>query len=344
MIVTIVLAWLYASVWALVIGNLVSALTTTLFSHVLVPEIRNRLHMNRGAAVSLLHFGKWVFFGTICTFVGNQSDRLVIGKLSLTLLGVYHIGAALAAIPITLLGTIAMQLVFPLYARLLQRGRPAAASFARVHPACAGFAAFLVSALIAAGPTFIQLAYDSRYQGASWIVPILAVGAWFQMLEILIDAKLWGLGKANVSAVSNFAKVLALPLLAVLGYWLAGIEGLIVGFAASDLVRYAVSVWYVRRYHRVPVLRYDVSLTILIVTVSTIALAAGEWLWADPATLLQVPGGGDLPAALSPEKNWTQLLRRFATELGLVALLWGIVLLISWSKGIVRTSWREDEM
>src|SRR5262249_24993573 len=67
MAVTIGLAWLYASVWALVIGNLVSALTNMACSHVLVRGVRNRLHWDRTALTSLLHFGRWVFFGTVFT-------------------------------------------------------------------------------------------------------------------------------------------------------------------------------------------------------------------------------------------------------------------------------------
>ncbi len=354
MAVTIGLAWLYASVWALVIGNLVSAFTNMAWSHLLVPGIRNRLHWDRTALMSLLHFGRWVFFGTICTFLGNQGDRLVIGKLSLILLGIYHMGAILAAIPLALLGTIAMQLVFPLYSRLLEKGRTAPAAFARVHPACAGFAAFLVTGLIAAGPTFIRGAYDSRYQGAGWIVQILAVGAWFQMLETLIDALLWGLAKANVSAYSNLAKVLSLPVLATLGYWLHGIEGLIIGFAATDLVRYGVSVWYIRRHQGVPILRYDLCLSLLILAVSVAALLTGELLWADRLRPQHLAVFSTLPAAgwpatvpwcalpLSYQKDWGRILPRFATEVGVVVLLWGVILLVAWYRRIVRTSWGED--
>jgi len=354
MAATIGLAWVYPSVWALVVGNLVSALTNMAWSHVLVPGVRNRPRWDRTALAGLLHFGKWVFFGTAFTFLGNQGDRLVIGKLSLILLGVYHMGAMLATIPTTLLSTLAGQLVFPLYSRLLKKGRPAPEAFARVHPACAGFAAFLVTGLIASGPTFIRGAYDARYIGAGWIVQILAVGAWCQMLEILIDALLWGLGKANVSAFSNLAKVVALPVLAPLGYWLNGIEGMIVGFAATDLVRYGVSVWYAQRYERAPILRYDLCLCLFIVAVSAAALTAGELLWPDRvqpqffATLGAAPQAG-FPAAipwpaliLNRQKDWARILPRFATEVGVVVLLWSAILLIAWRKRIVRTSWGVD--
>jgi O-antigen/teichoic acid export membrane protein len=322
--VTVGLALVYPSVWTLVIGNLISAVMTMACSHMLVRGVRNRLQWDRSALIDLLRFGKWVLFSTACTFIGNQGDRLVIGKLSLMLLGVYHVGANLAAIPIGLFGTIAMQLIFPLYSRMLKRGRSVPTIFAGIHPASAGLAAFLVSGLIATGPTFVELVYDSRYRGAGWIVQILGVGAWFQMLEILIDAMLWGLAKAHVSGFSNLAKVLALAVLAPVGYWLYGVPGLIVGFVATDLVRYGVSMWYARQYYGAPILRYDLSLCLLIASVSLAALAVGEWLGRDQ------------------NHDWTPLLFRFMTEAGVVVLMWGLILVIAWHKGIVRTSWRES--
>jgi O-antigen/teichoic acid export membrane protein len=345
--VTVGVAWVYPSVWALVVGNLVAAVLETLGSHLLVPDVRNRLRWDRTALGDLVHFGKWIFFGTIFTFLGGQADRLVIGKLSLLLLGVYHIGAMLTAIPSALLGTLSGQVVFPLYSRVLEMGRSVGETFARVHPPMAGFAAYMVSGLIASGPTFIRCAYDPRYAAAGWMVQVLALGAWFQMLEVLVDALLWGLGRAKVTAVSNAIKVLSLPVLAPLGYFLGGLEGMVLGFVATDFVRYGVSMWYIRR-RGAPILRYDLALTLLIGVVSLAGLAAGQLLWPDRVlprhlALLGVAPDAGLPGGLpwgalglSLKKDWGRLLPRFATEVAVVTLLWGLILLAAWRKGVVR--------
>jgi O-antigen/teichoic acid export membrane protein len=347
---TIVLAWAYRSVWALVAGNLISAVLEMLGSHLLVPDVRNRLRWDRTAIGDLLHFGKWVFVGTIFTFLGGQADRLVIGKLSLALVGIYGIGASLTAIPVALMGTLTAQVVFPLYSRVLHAGRTTTQAFARVHPLFAMFAAYTVSGLIAAGPTFIRCSFDPRYYDATWMVQILALGVWFQMLELLIDALLWGLGRAKVTAFANAAKALSLPILASLGYFLGGMEGMVVGFVATDLVRYGVSAWYIRR-QGAPILRYDVTLTLLIGVVSLAALAAGRLLW--PARVLPEQLGAlalapdaSLPAGLpwaglvlAFKKDWAVLLPRFATEVVVVTLLWALILLVAWRKKIVRTTW-----
>lgn len=348
--VTVLLAWLYGSVWALAVGNLASAVLEMLGSHLLVPDVRNRLRWDRTAVGDLMHFGKWVFFGTMFTFLGGQTDRLVIGRLSLVLLGVYHIGATLTAIPSALMGALSAQVVFPLYSRVLHAGRTVPEAFARVHPLFAGFAAYAVSGLIASGPTFIRCAYDARYYEAGWMVQVLAVGVWFQLLEVLVDALLWGLGRPSVTALSNVAKALAVPVLASLGYLLGGLEGMIVGFVATDLVRYGVSAWYIRR-QGAPILRYDVTLSLLIAAVSLSGLTAGRLLWPDRVRAEYLGVLGFAPDAAFPaaipwaafgpgfRKDWPLLLSRFSTEVAVVTLLWALILLVAWRMRIVRTSW-----
>jgi O-antigen/teichoic acid export membrane protein len=368
MAVTITWVWLYPTVWALVGSNLIGAGLGMAFSHLFLPGPRNRFRWDRSALKEMFHFSKWIFFGTIFTFLGGQADQLVVGKLEvpgagsgsgLELLGVYRIAVMLAAIPTTLLGTLASQLVFPLYNRVLHGGRGLREAFCKVHPAPSGFAAFIVTGLIAAGPTFIAIAYDWRYQEAGWMIQVLAVGAWFQMLEITDDALLWALGRAHVTAYSNAFKVVAILVLVPVGYWLGGIEGLIIGFVGSDLVRYGWSMLYLRR-QGLPTLRYDVSFSVLIGVVSVACLFAGRAVApprflpesapslaaAGPAVAAPAAPGTGFPAtmpwgdlAVVHKKDWPRLWLRFGTEVGAVVLLWAIIFAVGWSRGMFRLSW-----
>jgi hypothetical protein len=103
------------------------------------------------------------------------------------------------------------------------------------------------------------------------------------MLESTGGAMLWAAGQSRTSAVSNAAKALSVPLLAAVGFRLGGLPGLLLGFAAADLVRYAVTA---AALHRAgcPVLRYDLPLTALIALTALPALwlgqsAGGSWKW-----------------------------------------------------------------
>jgi O-antigen/teichoic acid export membrane protein len=321
----IVIVWVcyQRTVWALVVGNLIGSVAVMAGSHLFLPGIRNRLHWDRTAVREVLHFGRWIFLGTMLTFVGDQADRLVLGKLDLVLLGVYSIGVTLAQVPTGLLERLNWQLVFPLYSRAYHQRVPVRAAFAKVHVATTGLAAFMVTGLIATGPAFIRCVYDDRYWAAAWMVQLLAVGAWFRMLEATGDSFLLSLGKSGVSAISNGAKVIVIPILVPLGYWLGGIfggetgkvPGLIVGFVGGDLVRYAVTAWLIRR-EGMPILRYDVLMSLAIGLTSALVWQINSLAWAEG-------------------HKWL----RFGVEVLAVVLLWAVLAAVGWFQGTLRLSW-----
>src|SRR5262249_45454292 len=154
---------------------------------------------------------------TACGFLAGQADRLVIGKLSLDVLGVYHLGASLANMPTMLVVTLSGQLVFPLYSRLLQSGQDIRTSFAGIHQAAAGFAALLVTGMLCTGPLFIRCLYDNRYQDAGWFLQLLTIAAWFTMLQNTGERVLVADGQTRPLALAHAGKLAVLPVVLFVG-------------------------------------------------------------------------------------------------------------------------------
>jgi O-antigen/teichoic acid export membrane protein len=306
------IAWVcyYPTVWALVLSNLFSASIHLTASHFLIPGYRNRFHWEPAAFKELLHFGKWVFVSTLCTFLANQADKLLVGLGSLALLGVYNFAAQLAAIPGQLMATLSWQLVFPLYSRRVQAGEDVRGAVATVHPLAAGVAAFLTAGLLGAGPRLVAFLYDSRYQEAGWMLQLLAVAVWFQTLETLESSVLWTLGRTRAPALSNAAKLVALSALVPLGHWLDGFRGMLLGFVASDAIRYAVTLWALRQ-QGIGLLRMDALLSALVALSAALTVAAGAAI-----------GAGDG----SRMGRFVQL----AVESGVVTLFWSAVVAGWW--------------
>ncbi len=345
--VTVIWALASPSVWALAFGGVIGAVLRTALSHLMLPGYRSRFAWDSSAVHELLHFGKWIYFGTACTFLAGQSDSFVVGKFSMALLGVYGLAQNLAQVPAGLIGAFSGQLVFPLYSRLHQEGRDIRHVFGRVHLASAGFAALLIAGLIATGGPLILCLYDPRYRDATWMLPILAVGVWFTVLESIGGAVLWATGQPRVSAFSNGAKTLALPVLLPLGYWLDDIPGMIVGFVAGDLVRYAVTAWALYR-QGLPVVRYDLSLTLFIAAASIVAMMVGQWLWPYPfrpevlSAFAVAPDAG-FPGAVPwgalvapPKRDWSNALMRIGIQGTTVVALWSVAAWFCWSRGMAR--------
>jgi len=340
-------AWYSPSVWALVAGSVVTPLLTMLLSHIVIPGFHNRLRWDREAVHDLLHFGKWIYISTACTFLAGQADRLVVGFQSLALLGVYHFATQLAQIPAQLMSAFSGQLVFPLYSKLHQSGRDIREYFERIHLVGAGFAALLIAGVIATGQSVVQCIYDQRYQGAAWMLPLLAIGVWFQVLESLEGSILWALGRSRPSAISNAGKVVALFVAVPVGYHLWEIPGMVLGFVAGDFVRYVLTVWFLR-FEGLGVLRYDIAMSVFIITASFAGIAAADWLRPYPiragllAALAATPDShwpGTIPWAglkASYTKDYATMFVRLLIEGGVVVGLWSVAALACWRAGLLK--------
>lgn len=71
-IVTVLLAWIYESIWALAVGSIVSVVAETILSHLILPSHRHRFHFEGKSLSGLLRFGKWIFLSTMVGYFGGH--------------------------------------------------------------------------------------------------------------------------------------------------------------------------------------------------------------------------------------------------------------------------------
>jgi O-antigen/teichoic acid export membrane protein len=300
------------SVWALLSGALATAIARMVATHLVLPGRVNRFAWDRDALGALVRFGRWVFVSTALTFLtGYSVDRLVFGRLvPLDMLGIYHVAAMLAALPTTALGHLAQQVVFPVYARVHLSGGDLQKVFRDARLPIQIAAGWALSGLIAGGPTAMRLIYDERWWGGGWVIQVLAAAAWFLVCESTQGAALLARGEARFVAAGSLAKLVAMVACIVAGYLWFGFEGAVVGFALSEVARYAVSVWAVRRVG-LDALGLDLGLTAFVALVG-----GGVWLAAEALHDVGVPVFAEaLLVALVVTLAWWPLARRPLREL-----------------------------
>ena len=164
------------SIWALIAGNVCSALVMVLLSHVWLPGVRNRLEWDHPAFLEILHFGKWLFLSSIFGFFVNQGDRLLLGgMINATLLGVYMIAFGIFNSVEALLNMIIHDVSFSALSEVV-RGRPAdlKSSYYRLHFVIGATAYFCCGILMFSGQSLIGSLYDRRYEQAGWMLEIIA--------------------------------------------------------------------------------------------------------------------------------------------------------------------------
>jgi O-antigen/teichoic acid export membrane protein len=274
-VLMIVWAWYSRSIWPLVGGGLASAAITLALSHTILPGVRNRFCFDREAAGELFRFGRWIFISTVLSFLASQADRLVFGKnITLAELGVYSVAAMMALLPTQAILKVGSSVIFAAYSRARQDGGLAGLAdvFSRARLPLLAAGGWAVSFMVVAGPAVIAFLYDHRYASAGWIMQWLAVSAWLQILQVTCGSALLATGATRWVAAGNVAKLVGMLILIPLGFKIHGFVGAVVGIVGSDLLKYAVSLFAVRRCG-LSAWRMDLGLTLL--TAGAAFLAAG---------------------------------------------------------------------
>lgn len=285
--VTIIWAYFYPSIWALVAGVLFSANFGMIRSYMLIPGQFNRFHWDPSAVKELMSFGRWIFVSTMMTFLSSQADRLILGKLfSLEMLGIYTIAFTLADMPRVILNSISNKVLFPIISKQtnLPREKLREKIIQKRWPILFGLSIFL-SLIVSFGDFLILNLYSSKYADAAWMLPILTIGIWPRILTASASPALLALGKPIFGAFGNFSKFFFVALVLPLGFQYWGLLGAIVVVALNDLPLYMV-ISYGMQQQKLGTFWQDIKWTIFLLGLISLVLEI-RWL-----TLHSLPWSG----------------------------------------------------
>lgn len=225
-------AYLTRSVWAFVAGGLMSALSTTILSHILLKGSPDRLGWNKEAFQELWRFGKWASLSSLALAFSMNGDRILLGGLlNPATLGNYSIAAGLATLMEGVGNRAFSGLAFP---ALSEAHRDNLHRFQNLYRRMRWFsdAAFLVAAgfLFASGELIVGLLYDTRYSPAGEMLRLLSFTLVFDRYNLASFAYL-AAGKPGYSTAINWTKMISLFLLVPTLGSLFGTKGAIVGIA-----------------------------------------------------------------------------------------------------------------
>ncbi len=276
--VMIVWALMWPSVWALVAGGVVSAVTKMLLSHLLLPGERCRLQWNGEAARALFTFGRWIFVSTVLTFLVTQGDRLIFGKLlTMEQLGIYSIAVMISMFPIQIVQRLTGMVVFPAYSDVVRSGRGLTSAFHQARHPLVILGAVLTAVLIADGRWVIEFLYDERYAGAGWMLQLIAASILLRVFESTNGAALLAAGKAAEVAAGSAVKLVGMAVLVPVGWWLAGLQGALVALIGAEAAKYCLSALLVRR-SGLDVLTRDLGIVLGVAATAVVGWVAGQIL------------------------------------------------------------------
>ena len=273
LIVLVVWAALSPTIWALVGGNLVSIALTAYWSHRLNWLKPNRFAWNKEVIQEITSFGKWIFLSTAMSFLASQADRIILGKFfSLEMLGIYVVAFTFADIPRQVSQKVSSKVIFPVVSQLINLPRKTLkARILKKRWKLLLLMIFIVTALVSLGDLVIVSLYDSRYEQAAWMLPIIALGLWPLLLTLTFAPVLIAIGKPVYSAIGNCLKFIYMIVLLPLAFSKMGILGAIIAIAFNDIPFY-LAVNYGLWKEKLTGISQDIQATILLIVLITLVL------------------------------------------------------------------------
>jgi O-antigen/teichoic acid export membrane protein len=285
--VGIVLAFMWHSVWALVISGVVGALVELFLNWRFLPGPGNRFRMERAAMRELIGFGKWVFLATCAGFLFTQADKILIGKfVPLDVFGVYNIGFFWASFPMMLGGMVTQKILIPIYREAPPSESPANfAKLRKMRLAVSGLLMGFVAVFALLGVWIVQILYDSRYVDAGAVAVVLAVAQMPLLIVMTYDQAALAAGDSRRFFILAATRAGLMIACLLLGLQAAGLLGALIGYGASHLLAYPVVVWLARRMGAWDGL-HDAAFALLGFAIATLAISVN---WTEIAAISTLP-------------------------------------------------------
>jgi len=246
-VLTVMLAVLWRSVWALAIGFAAENLFRCILSYVICPFLP-RLAVSRECVREVLAFSRRAVGLPFLNFIFVRADIFVIGKLfAPAMLGLYSMAINVAQVPASFLMNLLGQLLMPTFAQLQADHRKLNDGLLRVTALVACLGAPVVAFAAFSGGQILRLVYGPRY--AAMAAP-LVMGIFLVLINVLnaqITTVFYAKGTPNlhrrcVGIMAGIMVVLVYPSVKLFGMVGAPAAALLAG-----LVGYA---FQVARLHR----------------------------------------------------------------------------------------------
>ncbi len=196
--VTIGIAVVFQSVWALVIGLLAGNLVKLIMSYKIDPY-RPKLEFDLLKLKELWGFGKWVLGSSMLVFLVTHGDDIFVGKLlGITALGFYQMAYLISNAPATEISNIISQVAFPAYSKLQN-------NISRFRDACLKTLQFMLLLSFPIASIIFVLGYDFViiFLGKKWIpiapiMQVLIIAGLMRSIAIIFGYAFYALRKPKI--------------------------------------------------------------------------------------------------------------------------------------------------
>jgi O-antigen/teichoic acid export membrane protein len=259
-VVTIALAWVWRSVWPIIVGTYVSSVLIVYFSIFHIKGPIGHFKWDQRVVKEVFEYGRWILLASLAFVLATNADRILLGIWVIpAMLGFYvlalNILQAVEQIisrPFTSAGMSALSEVARRDASRVKE------AYLRVRmpydAALLGAAGFFA----ASGQLIVDVLYDPRYAQAGWTLQALSPFLFFQRYNLAASAHI-ALGDSKSGFHFNLIKLISIFIAVPLGYSLMGYEGAVWGIALHMLPS-AIQALIRNQRHRLNDFKFEVTI------------------------------------------------------------------------------------
>jgi O-antigen/teichoic acid export membrane protein len=197
-IVTIILAFMYKNVWALVLGRLSGSLTRCIISYLIHPY-RPKLSFDFSKVKKLWKFGKYIFVSKILVYLCHHGDDILLGKvLGVTALGYYQQAFKMGNIVTNEIGNKIATVSFATYSKLQDNLGKIRGGFFKSLQVSSLIVFPITGGIIILAPEFIRLILGQKWMPMLSAMQILSIAGAMKCLQA--GSVFMALGRPDVSA------------------------------------------------------------------------------------------------------------------------------------------------
>jgi lipopolysaccharide exporter len=258
-VVSVGIAVVYRSYWALVIGTLAGQLTGIVVSYWVLPF---RPHMTFRHLREFLSYSGWLSAGLL---IGKMIDGAALGY--------YTVGSNLAMIPTREVIAPLTQTIFPGFANIRDDPARLAAAYQRAQALTTAVALPVGAGFALVADPLVRLALGEQWIPVIFIIQSLAAIFAFHTLGSLVQPLGLAKGETRLLFIRDTQLLFMRIPIVIAGMWLYGLEGLVVGRLVTGLFGTVINMCLVRRFIGVTVLQQFAANARALLSVATMAAA-----------------------------------------------------------------------
>ena len=241
LIVTVAAAFLTRNFTAILYGLIARAVVMTLVSH-LRAERPYALGYSKAHGPRLSRFAAPLMLTGLMLFVGSQGDRVVVANLlGFRALGHYSAVLLLIYYPSAMI----LRYIHSISIPMMVAVRDDAARQNAVGDRLGG-QTFLLAAAMCVGfavvaPIAVPVLYGARYAQGVLIVGLVGILQTTRFLIVWPTTIALSVGRTRTVMISNLIRLVAYPCAFLSVRWLGGLEGVVAGFVAGELISIAAA-------------------------------------------------------------------------------------------------------